>query len=97
MDYVRCNGFNVLHYSSFYLVDCSKAAEEFIIHRLVNKTGKPNWLTDQVVGVHTWNKLKYNKPIYKNSSQYYAWLARTNYPAMFSIAPEVFQHIVAFY
>jgi lactosylceramide 4-alpha-galactosyltransferase len=92
MDYVNvsCNGFNVLHYSSFYLVDYSEAAEEFFIHRLANKTGKPISLTDQVVGVHTWNKLTYNKPIYKNSTQYYAWLARTNCPAMFSIAPEVF-------
>nr|CAH0103547.1 unnamed protein product [Daphnia galeata] len=65
MDYVNvsCNGFNVLHYSSFYLVDYSEAAEEFFIHRLANKTGKPISLTDQVVGVHTWNKLTYNKPI----------------------------------
>nr|CAH0103546.1 unnamed protein product [Daphnia galeata] len=63
-------------------VGVPSAAEEFFIHRLANKTGKPISLTDQVVGVHTWNKLTYNKPIYKNSTQYYAWLARTNCPAM---------------
>lgn len=88
MDYVSCHGFNVLHYSSFCPVDYS-ATEEFFIHRLANET-RPIWLTDQVVGVHTWNKLTYKKPVYKNSTQHYTWLARINCPSIFTIAPEIF-------
>ncbi|EFX67897.1 hypothetical protein DAPPUDRAFT_63673 [Daphnia pulex] len=89
MDYVSCHGFNVLHYSSFCPVDYSVATKEFFIHRPANQS-RPFWLTDQVVGIHTWNKLTYNKPIYKNSTQRYTWLARNHCPSIFSIAPEIF-------
>ncbi|XP_046451565.1 lactosylceramide 4-alpha-galactosyltransferase-like [Daphnia pulex] len=89
MDYISCRGINVLHYSSFYPVHCSET-EELLIHRWPNETAKPTWLTQKVIGVHTWNRLTYNKPIYKKSTQYYSWLTRVNCPLIFGIADDVF-------
>jgi lactosylceramide 4-alpha-galactosyltransferase len=65
--------------------------KELFIQRMENETeAMLDWLTDKVVGVHTWNKISKSQPIYKSSRQDYARLVRDNCPVVFSIAPEIF-------
>jgi lactosylceramide 4-alpha-galactosyltransferase len=64
---------------------------ELFIRRMANETDAlSDWLTEKVVGVHIWNKLSKDQPIYKNSTQDYNRLARDHCPANFAIAPETF-------
>lgn len=88
MDYVRCRGFSVLPKTSFCPVHYG-GVKEFFFNRAESEK-KPNWLTEQVIGVHTWNKLSYAEPIYKNSTQHYTWLAQNHCPFIFANAPDVF-------
>jgi lactosylceramide 4-alpha-galactosyltransferase len=46
-----------------------------------------SWLTEKVVGVHIWNRISKDAPIYKNDKHHYNHLARNNCPFIFSIAP----------
>jgi lactosylceramide 4-alpha-galactosyltransferase len=59
---------------------------------MVNETEeKPiSWLTEKVVGVHVWNRMNKDEPIYKIDNHPYNHLARNNCPFIFSIAPEIF-------
>jgi lactosylceramide 4-alpha-galactosyltransferase len=85
----RCREFNVLHKSSFNPVHFADWRKLFA-KRPSSETGKPKWLTEEVFGVHTWNKLSFNELVYKNSTQEYARLARDNCPNIFSLAPNTF-------
>ncbi len=88
MNYVTCKGLNILSTNSFSPVYYPRWKEIF------NKrpaNDKPTWLTNQVIGVHVWNKLSSKKRIYKNSTQYYTQLARAHCPQIFNVAPEFFQ------
>lgn len=92
MDYVSCRGFNVLPTSSFHPVHYGQM-KEFFMQRIVNETEPKatiSWLTEKVIGVHIWNKLSKNEPIYKNSTQDYTRLARDHCPLTFSIVPDIF-------
>jgi lactosylceramide 4-alpha-galactosyltransferase len=91
MEYVSCRGFSVLPESSFHPVRYNKV-KEFFAQPMVNETEEKSisWLTEKVVGVHTWNKLSKDEPIYKNATHAYIQLARNNCPHIFSIAPEIF-------
>lgn len=66
--------------------------KELFIQRMANNEtdALSDWLTEKVVGVHIWNKLSKDQPIYKNSTQDYTRLARDHCPANFAIAPETF-------
>jgi lactosylceramide 4-alpha-galactosyltransferase len=91
MDYVSCRGFNVLRTSSFYPVHFSELGKLFD-QQTTNDT-KSNSLicfTKEVIGVHVWNKLSKDQPVYKSSTQAYARLAQENCPVIFSIAAEKF-------
>ncbi len=92
MNNVSCRGFNILPTRSFHPVDFNKRKELFA-QPMVTKTevNKPiNWLTEEVVGVHVWNRMSQNELVYKNSSQAYTRLARQHCPVIFYIAPEIF-------
>ncbi len=96
MDYINCRGFHVLPESSFHPVHFDKMKELFA-HPLTannnetdNETKSISWLTEKVIGVHTWNKLSKDDPIYKNATHAYNRLAREHCPHIFSIAPEIF-------
>ena len=73
----RCQEFNVLHKSSFNPVHFADWRKLFV-KRPSSETGTPKWLTEEVFGVHTWNKLSFKELVYKNSTQEYARLARDN-------------------
>ncbi len=90
MDYIRCQGFHILPSSSFFPVHYNHLGLLFENQRPNEKETTPEWLTDQVVGVHTWNKLSFNWPIHKNSTQTYNRLARDNCPLTYLLAPNVF-------
>uniref|UniRef100_A0A0P6GQZ1 Lactosylceramide n=1 Tax=Daphnia magna TaxID=35525 RepID=A0A0P6GQZ1_9CRUS len=90
MDYVKCRGFNVLPTSSFHPIPFNKMITLFVQPPANETGGHLSWLTERVIGVHVWNKSSKNQPIYKNSTQDYTRLARTNCPVAFSIAPDVF-------
>ena len=89
MNNVTCKGFNILPTSSFSPIYYTVWREMFN-QRLANDTGKPAWYTNQVIGVHMWNKMSHEEPIYKNSTQYYTQLARSNCPHVYAIAPDKF-------
>ncbi|XP_032784075.1 lactosylceramide 4-alpha-galactosyltransferase [Daphnia magna] len=90
MDYVPCRGFNVLPTTSFHPVHYGQMKTLFVLPS-ANETGaRLSWLTETVIGVHVWNKLSKNQPIYKNSTQDYIRLARAHCPNVFSAAPDVF-------
>ena len=90
IDSASCRGFHVLPREFFYPVHYTDVNELFI-QRMANETDSTfNWLTEKVVGVHTWNKMSKNERIYKNSRQDYNRLVEDNCPAVFSIAPKVF-------
>ncbi|XP_057365427.1 lactosylceramide 4-alpha-galactosyltransferase-like [Daphnia carinata] len=88
-NYLKCRGFSVLPKASFYPVHYPMW-REFFDQRGPNDTVNPDWLTTEVIGVHFWNKMSYEEPVFRNSTQYYTQLARTHCPATFSIAPDIF-------
>ncbi|XP_046445530.1 lactosylceramide 4-alpha-galactosyltransferase-like [Daphnia pulex] len=89
INYVSCRGFGALPTSTFSPIHWSNW-QSFFNQRPANETGAPSWITNQVVGVHIWNKLSFNETAYKNSTQEYVRLVRHNCPEIFSIAPETF-------
>ncbi len=90
MNYVRCKGFHVLPRPTFNPVHFSNWDEFFVQRSTKDTTGTPKWLTDQVIGVHTCNKMSNGGLLIKNSTQGYIRLARQHCPRIFSIAPETF-------
>lgn len=89
INYVSCRGFSVFPMSAFNPIHYSKWKDLFS-QRPRNETQAPGWITKQILGVHTWNKLSYNETAYKNSTQEYVRMVRDNCPVIFSIAPETF-------
>ncbi|XP_046448096.1 lactosylceramide 4-alpha-galactosyltransferase-like [Daphnia pulex] len=89
INYVSCRGFGVLPTSTFSPIHWSNW-QSFFSQRPANETGAPSWITNQVVGVHVWNKLSFNETAYKNSTQEYVLLVSHNCPVIYSIAPETF-------
>jgi lactosylceramide 4-alpha-galactosyltransferase len=90
MDHVSCRGFNILPTRSFHPVDFVSMKELFAQPMVTETEVNIHWLTEDVVGVHVWNRMSQNELVYKNSSQDYTRLARQHCPVIFSIAPEIF-------
>ena len=93
MDYVTCPGFNVLPASSFHPVthfEMEKLFTQLTTNENDSEAKSISWLTEKVVGVHVWNRMNKDDPIYKNATHAYNRLARDHCPHIFSTAPETF-------
>ncbi len=91
INYVSCPGFDVLPSPSFHPVHHFQM-EKLFAEPTANETEEMpiSWLTDQVIGVHVWNRMNKDDPIYKKAKHPYKRLVRDHCPLVFSISPEIF-------
>ena len=80
----RCHGFRILPPESFYPIDWLSWRKYFEESETI-----PQW-SDEVIGLHVWNKVSEEEPVFKTSNQVYAQVARSQCPQVFSTAPKVF-------
>lgn len=78
----NCRGFQVFPPTLFYPIKWQNWEKYFMEEDI-------SWGND-TLGIHVWNKKSASVVVYKNSSQVYTRLARSNCPLVFSIVPEVF-------
>ena len=89
MTYAKCKGFSILPESSLYPVR-SADWQEYFKQRNASDTGRPDLLTENVIGLHDANKTSVDEPVIKSSTENYTQLAKENCPLIFSVAPATF-------